>query len=221
MVGIENAFAEFVKRISHQEKSKAEEPLSKYKSYSENELLSNLDAKMPNLQIEDDAYYAMPKYYPMDVLPPSSVPVMPQIMNRDRQYMDLARGGVASMFRKRKRYADGGFITMKDNGDFVVTYPSGSPSLYSGTANAEFLQNLISQGYSYSGQQGSTGMSTPTTTEIPTVDPFSSQPVSEQEIIDLNRQMNPPTPAAGYTEEGLRKIAEDDAARLQSMMEAL
>ena len=104
MAGIENAFEEFVKRISHQEKSKAEEPLSKYKSYSENELLSNLDAKMPNLQIEDDVYYAMPKYYPMDVLPPSSVPVMPQIMNRDRQYMDLARGGVASMFRAMMAY---------------------------------------------------------------------------------------------------------------------
>jgi hypothetical protein len=55
---------------------------------------------------------------------------------------------------------------------------------------------------------------------IPTVDPFSGQPVSEQEIIDLNKQMNPPTPAAGYTEEGLIKIAEDEAARLQSMMEA-
>jgi hypothetical protein len=32
--------------------------------------------------------------------------------------------------------------------------------------------------------------------------------------------MNPPTPAAGYTEEGSKKIAEDEAARLQSMMEA-
>ena len=56
--------------------------------------------------------------------------------------------------------------------------------------------------------------------EIPTIDPFSGQPVSEQEIIDLNKQMNPPTPAAGYTEEGSRKIAEDEAARLQSMIEA-
>jgi hypothetical protein len=58
-------------------KSKAEEPLSKYKSYSENELLSSLDAKMPNLQIEDDVYYGMPS---SEYLP-------------KREYFDLAKGG--------------------------------------------------------------------------------------------------------------------------------
>jgi hypothetical protein len=96
-------------------------------------------------------------------------------------YGGMKKGGVANLFKKRKRYAEGGFITMKDNGDYVVTYPSGSSSLYSGTSNPEFLQHLISQGYSFSGQQGSTGMSTPTTTEIPTVDPFSGQQVSAQD----------------------------------------
>jgi hypothetical protein len=199
MVGIENAFAEFVKRISHQEKSKAEEPLSKYKSYSENELLSNLDAKMPNLQIEDDVYYAMPKYYPMDVLPPSSVPVMPQIMNRDRQYMDLARGGVASMFRKRKRYADGGTypssVTAPSGIQFELLYspfsgkpfyqakydPSRTDLTYYGIDPEEFFKTVMS-----------TGTSMSTTTEIPTVDPFSGQQVSAQdqsEFLDIPDQV--------------------------------
>jgi hypothetical protein len=69
-------------------KSKAEEPLSKYKSYSENELLSSLDAKMPNLQIEDDVYYGMPS---SEYLP-------------KREYFDLANGG-------RAGYGFGGMIT--------------------------------------------------------------------------------------------------------------
>jgi len=68
-------------------KSKAEEPLSKYKSYSENELLSSLDAKMPNLQIEDDVYYGMPS---SEYLP-------------KREYFDLANGG-------RAGYGLGGMI---------------------------------------------------------------------------------------------------------------
>jgi hypothetical protein len=226
MAGIEEAFEKFVTRVSSRERSPAEQPLSKYKSYSEQELLENIEAKYPNqlqsFSQEDYQLNTMPMFEPRDVAPPKSYSPMPvEKYLRGREYMDLAKGGVAGMFRERPGYQVGGFITMKDNGDFVVTYPSGSSSLYSGTADAGFLQNLISQGYSFSGQQGSTGMSTPTTTEIPTVDPFSGQPVSEQEIIDLNKQMNPPTPAAGYTEEGLRKIAEDEAARLQSMMEAL
>ena len=67
--------------------------------------------------------------------------------------------------RGRIGFQEGGFITMKDNGDFVVTYPSGSSSLYSGTADAEFLQNLISQGYHVSG----------------TYEPLSAQEQNERE----------------------------------------
>ena len=205
-------------KVVKEKKSKAEEPLSNYESYSENELLSSLDAKMPNLEIIEDELVTMPMFQPRDVVPKGSRPVMPsEEYFRQRLFLDLAKGG---RVKKRKRYADGGFITMKDNGDFVVTYPSGSSSLYSGTANAEFLQNLISQGYSFSGQQGSTGMSTPTTTEIPTVDPFSGQQVSAQDLIDINKEMSAKAPLGGFSEEGLRKNADDDAGRLQSMMEA-
>jgi hypothetical protein len=49
--------------------------------------------------------------------------------------------------------------------------------------------------------------------EIPTIDPFSGQQVSAQDL-------TPPTPAAGYTEEGIRKIAEDTASREQAMANA-
>jgi hypothetical protein len=200
MVGIENAFAEFVKRISHQEKSKAEEPLSKYKSYSENELLSNLDAKMPNLQIEDDVYYAMPKYYPMDVLPPSSVPVMPQIMNRDRQYMDLARGGVASMFRKRKRYADGGEIRRYEDLEYNPSTGNFEKVIREGPYwdTKEYSDPIIKifdkeKGFIDidKGVKGANHLLTQRTingipineylNNIPTIDPFSGQQVSAQD----------------------------------------
>ena len=60
-------------------KSKAEEPLSNYESYSENELLSSLDAKMPNLQIVEDELVTMPKFKPSDILPPNADPVMPSL----------------------------------------------------------------------------------------------------------------------------------------------
>jgi hypothetical protein len=104
MAGIEEAFEKFVTRVSSREKSPAEESLSKYKSYSEQELLGNLSAKYPNYELkEENMLYNMPMYEPMDVLPPRSMPVMPQIMNRDREYMDLADGG-------RVGYAFGGML---------------------------------------------------------------------------------------------------------------
>jgi hypothetical protein len=74
-------------------KSKAEEPLSKYKSYSENELLSSLDAKMPNLEIVDDELITMPMFKARDIVPKDSVPVMPYERFKERQYFDLAKGG--------------------------------------------------------------------------------------------------------------------------------
>ena len=92
-----------------------------------------------------------------------------------------------SILNIRKKFAEGGSLTpmtikIKDNGDFLVTNSLGNSTLYHRTYDQEYIQNLINYGgYSFSGQQGSTGMSTPTTTEIPTVDPFSGQPVSAQE----------------------------------------
>jgi hypothetical protein len=98
MAGIEEAFEKFVTRVSSRERSPAEEPLSNYKSYSENELLSSLDAKMPNLEIVDNELVNMPMYKPMDVLPPRSRPVMPfkEYLER-RLFLDLAKGGRVSM----------------------------------------------------------------------------------------------------------------------------
>jgi hypothetical protein len=55
-----------------------EDKLSKYKSYSELELLGNIEAKKPNFEIlEDSTYYNMPTYEPKDVVPKGSKPVMP------------------------------------------------------------------------------------------------------------------------------------------------
>jgi hypothetical protein len=114
MAGIEEAFEKFVTRVSSRERSPAEESLSKYKSYSEQELLGNLSAKYPNYELkEENMLYNMPMYEPMDVLPPRSMPVMPQIMNRDREYMDLAEGGVAGLAITSVR------PTQKEIDDFV------------------------------------------------------------------------------------------------------
>jgi hypothetical protein len=192
MAGIEEAFEKFVTRVSSRERSPAEQPLSKYKSYSEQELLENIEAKYPNqlqsFSQEDYQLNTMPMFEPRDVAPPKSYSPMPvEKYLRGREYMDLAKGGVAGMFRQRPGYADGGSLTpmtikIKDNGDFLVTNSLGNSTLYHRTYDQEYIQNLINYGgYSFSGQQGSTGMSTPTTTEIPTVDPFSGQQVSTQD----------------------------------------
>ena len=74
-------------------KEKAEEPLSNYQSYSENELLSSLDAKMPNLEIVDDQLLTMPMFEAKDIVPKGSRPVMPYEEFLERQYFDLAKGG--------------------------------------------------------------------------------------------------------------------------------
>jgi hypothetical protein len=85
--------ASFANGGKAKKKSKAEEPLSKYKSYSENELLSSLDAKMPNLEIVDDEFITMPMFKARDIVPKDSVPVMPYERFKERQYFDLAKGG--------------------------------------------------------------------------------------------------------------------------------
>ena len=75
-----------------------EDPLSKYKSYSEEELLGNIEAKRPNqlqsFSLEDYIMNTMPMFEPKDVAPPKSYSPMPvEKYLRGREYMDLAVGG--------------------------------------------------------------------------------------------------------------------------------
>jgi hypothetical protein len=100
MVGIEQAFKNFIKRVSNKERSPEEIPLDKYTPYTEQEILGNLESKYPNYSPpEYDSYETMPIYPPRDVIPKGAVPVMPEIMNRDRQYMDLADGGLSNLIK--------------------------------------------------------------------------------------------------------------------------
>jgi hypothetical protein len=79
-----------------------EDKLSKYKSYSELELLGNIEAKKPNFEIlEDSIYYNMPTYEPKDVVPKGSRPVMPN------RYDERGENGVLSL-------AVGGRVGFKD-----------------------------------------------------------------------------------------------------------
>ena len=116
MAGIEEAFEKFVTRVSGREKSRAEQPLSKYKSYSEQELLENIESKYPNqlqsFSLEDHQLNTMPMFEPKDVAPPRSYSPMPNIYYDTPRLsqVDLADGGVASMFRERPGYAEGGDI---------------------------------------------------------------------------------------------------------------
>ena len=73
-----------------------EEPLSKYKSYSELELLGNISAKKPNYEIEEEYMMnVMPEYSPKEVVPKGSKPVMPNIYNeRGEGILNLANGGI-------------------------------------------------------------------------------------------------------------------------------
>ena len=101
MAGIEEAFEKFVTRVSGRERSPAEQPLSKYKSYSEQELLENIEAKYPNqlqsFSQEDYQLNTMPMFEPKDVAPPKSYSPMPvEEYLRRREYMDLANGGLTS-----------------------------------------------------------------------------------------------------------------------------
>jgi hypothetical protein len=55
-----------------------EDRISKYKSYSELELLGNIEAKKPNYEIlEEYIYRNMPVYEPKDIVPKGARPVMP------------------------------------------------------------------------------------------------------------------------------------------------
>ena len=76
-----------------------EDPLSKYKSYSEEELLGNIEAKRPNqlqsFSLEDYQLNTMPMFRPKDIVPKGSRPVMPNIYDRNPSdgILELAKGG--------------------------------------------------------------------------------------------------------------------------------
>ena len=257
MAGIEEAFEKFVTRVSGRERSKAEEPLSKYKSYSEQELLENIEAKRPNqlqsFSLEDYQLNTMPMFEPRDVAPPKSYSPMPNIYNSPRlSQVDLAEGGqvksyeeqtlnkkgyetkgmskkeifdlydsvmgtfsrryadggVASMFRERPGYADGGytiidpFSTSLNNAQFQLE------------KSEDGSYQIIPSGKSIITSEGSYTLPNFSLGEYVLKD-FGDryQLVSAQDLTQ-------PTPAAGYTEEGLRKIAEDTASREQAMANA-
>jgi hypothetical protein len=112
----DGGLASFANGGKAKKKSKAEEPLSKYKSYSEQELLENIEAKYPNqlqsFSQEDYQLNTMPMFEPKDVAPPRSYSPMPNIYYDTPRLsqVDLANGGVASMFRERPEYSLGGPI---------------------------------------------------------------------------------------------------------------
>jgi hypothetical protein len=76
-----------------------EDKLSKYKSYSEEELLGNIEAKYPNqlqsFSLEDYLLNTMPMFKPKDIVPKGSRPVIPNIYDRRPSdgILELARGG--------------------------------------------------------------------------------------------------------------------------------
>ena len=73
-----------------------EDSLSKYKSYSELELLRNIEAKKPNFEIlEDTILDVMPEFKPLEVIPKNAKPVMPNKYDERRGdgILNLAVGG--------------------------------------------------------------------------------------------------------------------------------
>ena len=95
----DGGLASFANGGKAKKKSKAEEPLSKYKSYSEQELLENIESKYPNqlqsFSLEDYQLNTMPMFEPKDVAPPKSYSPMPNIYDTPRQYqVNLADGGL-------------------------------------------------------------------------------------------------------------------------------
>ena len=117
-----------------------------------------------------------------------------------RGQYNFADGGVASMFRERPGYQEGGSLPNSATAPSGIEYelfyspfsgkplyrpkydPSRTDLVYSGTDPEEFFKTVMS-----------TGTSIPTTTEIPTVDPFSGQSVSGLAIqLDRPLQLGDP-----------------------------
>jgi hypothetical protein len=83
------------------------DPLSKYESYSEEELLGNIEAKRPNqlqsFSLEEYQLNTMPIFKPKDVAPPKSYSPMPvEEYLRRRYQIDLAKGGPSNPSKIRK-----------------------------------------------------------------------------------------------------------------------
>jgi hypothetical protein len=80
-----------------------EDPLSKYKSYSEEELAGNIEAKKPNFDtLEDYILQTMPVFEPKDVAPPKSYSPMPvEEYLRKRYQIDLAEGGPSDPSKRK------------------------------------------------------------------------------------------------------------------------
>lgn len=90
-----NPFGKYASQIA-ETRLGPEQPLSKYKSYSELELLGNIEAKKPNFQIlEENILDVMPMYNPKDIVPKGAIPVMPNEYDRRPSdgILELARGG--------------------------------------------------------------------------------------------------------------------------------
>jgi len=80
-----------------------EDPLSKYKSYSEEELAGNIEAKKPNFDtLEDYLLNTMPMFEPKDVAPPKSYSPMPvEKYLKERYQIELAEGGPSDPSKRR------------------------------------------------------------------------------------------------------------------------
>jgi len=90
-----NTFGKYASQIA-ETRLGPEQSLSKYKSYSELELLGNIEAKKPNFQIlEENILDVMPMYNPKDIVPKGARPVMPNEYDRRPSdgILELARGG--------------------------------------------------------------------------------------------------------------------------------
>jgi hypothetical protein len=83
-----------------------EDKLSKYKSYSELELLGNIEAKKPNqlqsFSLEDYLLNTMPMFEPKDVAPPKSYSPMPvEKYLKERYQIELAEDGPSDPSKRK------------------------------------------------------------------------------------------------------------------------
>ena len=141
----------------------------------------------------------------------------------------FADGGVASMFRKRPGYAEGGNIIYKGDDDFFLNFQKGV-GFVRGPNGWEFNgyiapESNLPKGYSIKDagrdedgniikeifkDPNSTGTSIPTTTEIPTVDPFSGQQVSAQDQTAFTQ------PQDIFPEQGIPSVMPEASTNLSS-----
>ena len=79
-------------------KSKRLESLSPYESYSEQEILGNIESKLPHLSIDENRSYEMPQYAPGHIID-KATDVMPNVLTTPKNedgIISLATGGRAS-----------------------------------------------------------------------------------------------------------------------------